>query len=108
MQTHAMSCYVHKMMYVFVSVAETEFNISLASKIQHFYLDVHCLFNYVYSSELPHDKTNNVAVRPAKAQISLGIFALYMENFKVQIPPFRGYLLSMKAGTNIIVWYCLL
>ena len=33
-----------------------------------------------YTYEPPHDKTNNVAVRPTKTQISLGIRTVWSES----------------------------
>ena len=37
-----------------------------------------CAFLFTY--EPPHDKTNNVAMRPAKTQISLGICPVWSES----------------------------
>ena len=43
-----------------------------------YFLDYWC--GYQQTNEPPHDKTNNVVVRPAKTQISLGIHPVWSES----------------------------
>ena len=55
--------------------------------------------------EPPHDKTNNVAVRPAKTQISLGIRPVWSEPSKEFAVRLLGWSES-SLGAQSICWFC--